>query len=40
MGFGIELIRAIFHIPENVDVTVKLFMINVHGDSKYSSTVL
>ena len=30
--------RAIFHIPGNVDVTTKLFMINVNGDSKYLAT--
>ena len=34
----IGLMRAIFHIPGNVDVTIKLFMINVNGDSKYSGT--
>ena len=30
--------RLIFHITGNVDVTIKLFMINVNGDSKYSAT--
>ena len=30
--------RAIFHIPGNVDVTIKLFMINFNGGSKYSAT--
>ena len=30
--------RAIFLIPGNVDVTIKLFMININDDSKYSAT--
>ena len=30
--------RAILHIPRNVDVTIKFIMINVNGDSKYSAT--
>ena len=30
--------RTILHIPGNVDVTIKLIMINVNGDSKYSTT--
>ena len=30
--------RAILHTPENADVTIKLIMINVNGDSKYSAT--
>ena len=38
MTFGIGLVRAIFHIPENADVTINLYMINVSGDSKHSTT--
>ena len=30
--------RGILHIPENADVTIKLIMMNVNGDSKYSAT--
>ena len=33
----IGLIQAVFHIYGNADVTVKLLMINVNGDSKNSA---
>ena len=38
MTFGIGLMRAIFHTPGNADVTIKLFMMSVNGDSKYSAS--
>ena len=30
--------RVILHIPGNADATIKLFMINVNGYSKYAAT--
>ena len=38
MIFGIGLMPVIFHIPGNVDMTIKLFMINVNGNFKYLAT--
>ena len=32
--------REIIHIPDNADFTIKLFMINVNGDSKYTASSL
>ena len=32
------MMEVIFHKPGNAGVTIKLFMINVKGDSKYSAT--
>ena len=30
--------QVIFHIPGNVDVTIKLFFDKLNGDSKYLAT--
>ena len=38
MIFGIGLMPAIFHIPGNVDMTIKLFVINVNCNFKYLAT--